>query len=1150
MRHGSWWDHTSAAARFGRAGGWLLIVAACAAILAGALQAQGFFGSLVGSVIDPSEAAIPGARVTLTNTGTGEIKTAEADTVGNYQFLNLIPGFYKVDAEKSGFKHFTRDQIQVTVQAAVRVDVHLQVGAVDQTVEVSAQAVVLQTETATLSQAVGGRNVTEMPLNGRNVYNLVALVPGVVMEGGTPQIGGGMANQNATYVDGVPMNTAYFNQTAAAPTQDSVEEFRVQTNTASAEFGRFAGGVISLTSKTGTNDFHGTAYEFLRNKDLNANTFFSNRSGLVRPPFTQNQFGGTFGGPIRKNKTFFFGSYEGFRQRQGVNFVLTVPTAKMLAGDFSELPAGVTIHDPLSSANGTNRTQFPNNVIPPSRLDPTAVILSKIQWTAPNQTGINNNWVNNASGGQDNNTVNMRVDHNLSDKQRMFGRYNLAKPAPLLVAPYNTNEYTTGTRASYFTTAVFGDTYTFTPTMFFDFRASFLRNHNFRYPDQLGLDLTTIEWPPAYNSQDLTRTLPQICVTNYDFTYNGQGGYCQGNPQSVIIVTNNVFDIAPSLTKVFGRHTVKFGVELRKAQLMYLQQNNNSGNFSFTSGMTAANVLTPGNTGYSFASFMLGFGAINSGTNALGLNAATTGLELYQAYYFNDTFVVNRRFTVNYGLRWEGMGPFTEKWDRQVVLEPYAQNPLVANKGTVALVNSSDYADRGITPHPYHLFAPRLGIAYRASDKWVIRTGAGINFLPTDGNILSSPFGSPVNTISTPWVPSLDGGLTPAATLHNPFPNGITVPPQRGANYQQALLGLAISAPQSNNPFAYTMQYNIGVGRELPGGGMLEVAYAGLKGVHLYRFSGRQYNQLADSYLSLGTQLLQQVPNPYYGKVAVGALAQPTVTYGQLLRPYPQYTGFLNVAEPDGNSRYHALQVKVEKRYQKGGTILVSYTRSKLISDLEQQAAFTSGVGAYIPQDYNNLRAERALAAYDIPQTFIVSYVYDIPMGKGHSFLGQLPGAADKLVSGWGINGITTFQAGPPLSLTMATNNTNSYGGTPRPNVTAGCAKSISGSAQSRLTGWFNISCFTAPPAFTFGSESRTDSGIRAAGVNNFDFAVFKDTQIGERIGLQFRAEIFNLANRVQFSAPNTTVGSATFGVVAGQANNARLVQLALRLKF
>jgi len=1117
-------------------------------LLAGIVCAQTFFGSIVGTATDTSGASVPGATVTLTNTGTGENKTMETDAAGNYRFVNLIPGMYKVDLKRAGFAQITKEGIQVQVQAAVRVDAVMKVGDVNETIEVSAQAVALQTETATLSQAVGGRNVTDMPLNGRNVYSLVALVPGVVMEGGSPQIGGGTANQNATYVDGVPMNTAYFNQTAAAPTQDSVEEFRVQTNTVSAEFGRFAGGVISLTSKSGTNEFHGTLYEFLRNRVLNSNTFFSNRSGLKRPPFTQNQYGGTLGGPVRKDKTFFFASFEGFGQRQGTTNIVSTPTGKMETGDFSELSSGVVIADPLSSSNGTNRTPFPGNVIPSQRLDPTAVILAKLFYGSPNQSGYINNFIANTSGGSNNDTYSGRLDHSFSEKQRIFGRFNYTAPTPYLAALFNDNIYyggSGGTRTNPTITAVFGDTYTFSPNMVGDLRLSFLRNHNTRYPDQLGVDLTTIGWPASYNTQDLTRTLPNLCITNYD-----PGGFCQGNVESVIIVTNNVYDLAPSLTKTYGRHTIKVGMELRRAQLNYLQSNNNSGNFSFTSGMTAVNALSPGSTGYSFASFMLGLGATGVNTNALSLNAATTGQETYQGYYVTDTLVVNHKLTLNYGLRWEGLGPFFESHDRMAVLQPGAHNPLVSNVGQVALVNSTDYGNRGIQPHPWNLFSPRFGLAYRLTDKWVFRTGAGINFLPTDGNVSASPFGSPINSVSTPWVPSQDGGLTPSATLHNPFPNGILVPPQRSATYQQTLLGLSVGAPESTNPHAYTEQYNFSVARELLGGMVLEAAYAGLRGVHLYRYPSVELNQLPDSDLAMGTQLLQQAANPYFGKVATGTLASPTVAQGQLLRPFPQYTSFRDVNAADGNSFYNALQVKFQKQFKTGGTLLASFTKAKLLTDMEQQAAFTNGVGAYQVQDYNNLRAEKANAAYDIPNNLVISYVYDLPMGKGHAFLGQMPAAVSKLVSGWGINGISTFQTGVPLNFTMATNNTNSYGGNPRPNVTGGCNKSVSGSSQSKLSGWFVTSCFTAPPAFTFGSESRDDPSLRAAGVNNWDFAAFKGTQISERFNLQFRAEVFNLFNRVQFGAPNTTLGSSTFGIVTTQANNARLVQLALRLRF
>jgi hypothetical protein len=1117
--------------------------------LAAVVSAQSFFGSIVGTAVDESGAAIPQAMVTLTNTETGETKTASTDQAGNYQFLNLIPGLYKVDLEKAGFKRVTKDAIRVTVQAAVRADVTMEIGTIGQSVEVSASAVSLQTETATLSQAVGGRNVTDMPLNGRNPYSLVALVPGVVMENGSPQIGGGTANQNATYLDGVPMNTGYFNQTAAAPTQDSVEEFRVQTNAAGAEFGRFAGGVISLTTKSGTNEFHGTAYEFLRNRVLNGNTFFSNRAGLTRPAFTQNQFGASLGGPIRKNKMFFFINYEGFRQRQASTTIATSPTAKMIAGDFSELlTQGVVIADPLTSANGTNRSAFPGNIIPASRLDPTALALAKLFYGLPNLPGITNNYVANVPGGSDNNTYTGRLDHNVSDNQRIFSRFSYTAPTPVLGALFDNHIYygpTGGTRQNPTITAVFGDTYTFSPTMIGDLRLSFLRNHNTRYPDQLGVDLATIGWPASLNAEDPIHTLPNLCITNYD-----PGGFCQGNVESVIRVTNNVYDLAPSLTKIVGRHTMKFGGELRRAELDYLQSNDNSGNFSFTSGMTAVNALNPGNSGYSFASFMLGYGAIGVNRDFLTLNAATTGLEFYQAYYFQDEFVVNRKLTLTYGLRWEGLGPFYERYDRISVLQPGAPNPLVPDLGQVALVNSPDYGSRGITPHPWNLFSPRLGIAYRLTDKWVVRMGSAINFLPTDGNIGSSPFGSPINTISTPWVPSQNGGLTPYATLSNPFPNGITLPPQRASNYEQALLGLAVTSPEPTNPHAYTEQYNFSIERALPGGAILEAAYAGLKGVHLYRYPGQQLDQLPDQYLSLEAQLLQQVPNPYYGLVATGSLAAPTIPYGQLLRPFPQYTGFQYTNAADGNSSYNALQMKLEKRFTSGGTILVSYTRAKLITDMEQQAAFTNGVGAYQVQDNYNLRVERSLAAYDIPNNLIVSYVYDLPIGKGHTLLPKASGLIGALVSGWGLNGITTFQSGPPLSFVTAVNNTNSFGGNPRPNVIAGCDKSLPGSAQARISQWFQTACFAAPPAFTFGSESRTDPNLRAAGINNFDFAAFKDTPINERFKLEFRAEVFNLMNRVQFAPPNTTVGSTSFGIVTAQLNNPRLVQLALRLKF
>jgi hypothetical protein len=821
----------------------------------------------------------------------------------------------------------------------------------------------------------------------------------------------------------------------------------------------------------------------------------------------------------------------------------------METGDFSQLLPSTVIYDPESSANGANRTPFPGNVIPTSRLDATAVDLLnlKVYWGQPTGPGITNNFNNNYSSGSDTNIANARVDHNIGDKQRIFARLNYEYTQPILARPYGTDMYSAGTHPSPYYTAVFGDTYTISPTVILDFRASFLRNHNFRYPDQLGIDETTIGWPAAYNTEMLTRTLPNICITNYDAIT-----YCQGNPQSVIIVTNNVYQLSPSLTKVKGSHTMKFGMELRRAQLDYLQSNNNSGIFNFTNLMTAQNGLSGGG-GYAFASFMLGDGASGDAQ----LNAATTSNETYQAFYFTDTFQVSHKLTLTYGLRWEGLGPFFESRNREAVLQPNKPNPVdPAYPGNVALVDSAAYGSRGIYPHPYHLFSPRLGVAYRLTDKWVIRSGAGINFMPTDGNIFSSAFGNPINLITTNWVPSLNGGETPYATLHNPFPSGILAPPQTSSTYESALFGQNVNSVEPNNPFAYTIQWDFSVQRELPGNIVLDVAYAGLKGVHLYRYPGTQLDQLPDSDLSLGSELLNQVPNPFYGMVSSGTLAQPTVAYGQLLRPFPEYTQFTNSNAASGNSFYNSLQVKAQKHFKEGGSLLAAFTKSKLMSDVEQEASFVSGVGTYTVQDYDNYRAERSEAGYDLEDTLVISYVYDIPMGKGHTFLGQLPAVPNKLLSGWGLNGITTFQIGPPLSFLMATNTINDYGGTQRPNVLSNCDKGMPGSAQSRLGEWFNTTCFPAtvalgaPAAFTFGDESRTDPTLRAAGVNNFDFALYKDTHLSERFALQFRAEVFNLFNRVQFSAPNTTVGASTFGVVTAQTNNPRQVQLALRLRF
>jgi len=410
-----------------------------------------------------------------------------------------------------------------------------------------------------------------------------------------------------------------------------------------------------------------------------------------------------------------------------------------------------------------------------------------------------------------------------------------------------------------------------------------------------------------------------------------------------------------------------------------------------------------------------------------------------------------------------------------------------------------------------------------------------------------APTFHPVNVILTPWISTLDGGVTPVATLSNPFPNGILQPPGHDPSFQSILLGQAISSPMANQRYAYVHQWNFTVQRQLAEGLSVEVAYAGSRGVHLLG-SSQEVDQLPDQYLSLGAKLQQQVPNPFYGLIpSGGTLAGPTVAQGQLLRPIPEYSDVKVVGMANRNSIYHAMQMKLEKRFRSGGTILAAYTWSKIISDTDTLTTWLDGTGT--TQNYNNLRAERSLLGTDVPQHLVVSYVRDLPFGRRQRFLGNVTGVADKLISGWGINGVSTFQSGFPLGLTTNVNLTNSFGGGSRPNVVYGCDSSVSGSAESRLNRWFNTSCFTQPPAFTFGNESRLDPVLRSAGINNWDLALMRNVRIRERLSLQFRGELYDAYNHPNYKNPNTTIGNVNFGRITSD-NSPRITELTMRIFF
>jgi hypothetical protein len=1119
--------------------------------------------------MDATGAAIPGAATTLTNLGTAERRTATTDGAGNYQFVNLIPGSYRLEVESRGFKRYDREPIRVEVESSLRIDAKMAVGDVAEVMTVSAETPLLQTQTATVGQLVEGRVVQEMPLNGRNPLNLIALAPGVVPQGSTSgaplgnqaggtysndtgwgnyQIGGGMANQSAFYLDGVPLNTVNANSPGLVPVQDAVQEFRVDTNAVSAEFGRFSGGVVNMATKSGTNQYHGTLYEYLRNKVLNANNFFNNRSGVPVNAFTQNQYGVAASGPVIHDKLFIFFSWENFALRNGNPTLTTVPTAAMEAGNFSGLPP---IYDPYTTCglqglpacgNGQpTRTPFPGNIIPASRIDPTAAVLMQY-WGAPNLPGNVNNFAGNVSlgGNQTQNTT--RGDYTLGDKHRLFGRYTYWNGHSLPSDPFHKNFG--GLNSLYSANdAVLGDTYSLNPTTVLDFRASYLRAPFAFRPEQTGINLA--QFGPAWATLASQVTLPEAPLA----AVSGFAGFSGVFIQSF----SNEYFLSGSATKILGRHSLKFGGEARRWDWAFVQSNTAAGSFSFNSLFTSANPLSPGSTGYSFASYLLGTPASGSLAGAARVQQQI----YYQGYYLTDSYRVTNRLTVNLGVRLDVDGSFSERYNRIVVWQPTATDPLGQQvgmnlKGQLAFVNSPAYPSRSQLGSAKVLPAPRVGIAWTPLNNTVLRAGYGLVWVsPEQINYSLPPFQSAVNAATTTMVTSANGGLTPTNTISNPFPNGLIEPLNNNPAQLTRFEGQSFNAPIPGQPFVSVQQWNFQVQRQFSPDLAVDAGYVGSKATHL-SFSVLQINQLPDQYLSMGSALLNPVPNPFYGVLpaSAGTLALPTVTREQLLRPYTQFLNLGDSAPQRGDSTYHALQMKVTKRLRAGGIIQAAYTWSKLLSDTDTLSSWLeAGHSVGGVQDPSNLRLEKSLASFDAAQRLVVSYVVDLPMGKGKHFFGSVHGIGDKVLSGWGIAGVTTFQTGLPLAFTTSSNLTSSLGGGSRPNVISPNV-AIGGSAQSRLAQWFNTAAFAQPPAFTFGSESRTDPVLKAAGIANYDFTIMKQTALTERFKLEFRTEFFNLFNRVQFADPGTSLGTPQFGVVTSTQNLPRLIQFGLRLNF
>jgi hypothetical protein len=1177
-----------------------LAVVASLFLIAGMCHSQATSATVTGEIKDSTGAVVAGTSVSLTNLATGIITRTVTSNQGMYRISGLIPGVYRENVTAQGFKSVVKDGIELHVEDQIELNFTLEVGSVSENVTVQAGEPLIDVQSTTLGETVQGRQVQEAPLNGRNAMNLVALVPGVVAQGssmgstlmnmnvfvmginvpdpngwGNYQINGGMAGWNATFVDGANVNASYQNGQTLVPTQDSIGEFRVDTSAISPQYGRFGGGVINFSTKSGANKFHGTAYEYDRNTVFNAHTFFEDRFNEPKSVLHQNQFGATLGGPILRDKAFFFFSWDSTRIVTASPTDYRVPTAAEMGGDFTA-DYGTTTDGILDwkimappedcqPGGGINK-------ICPQHLDPTAAAMysGTPPYFAPvesnptelallEKSGYNGFIVEKQPDSADQYVV--RIDHELNQHHHLFGRYTHWKiifPAANPVAMPATYQAGPDTFTNQLVVA---DNYTISPTLNADIRLAYNRNWDNATGDmnykvaQLGSNWAAL-------APQLTASEPPK-VPAYMSWFGGPFG---GDLDQ--IEGNDNYSVSLNITKVYGRHSFQFGGEARRVELYYINDTNPSGEFVFPAG--------------GIAEFVTGQSLYIPGQSYLETEIASAAYDYYQGYYVTDVWKVSPKLTANLGVRWELPGAWLEKRDHNSVLLADHANPLgsFANPvpggptqlmGELVAVNSPDYNSRAQSEQHLHLFEPRVGLNYSIDPQTVIRAGFGISAPCID-------CGSPSLEVSTsPFLSAVTQNQPGFSSISNPYPNGINLPLGRSlkvmepySSFPQTLIGGSITGQEPYQTYPYALQWNLNLERSFGSSIAATLSYSGSRGVHLGTYDVN-LDQLPDQYDSIGgncaassgllTGLCEQKTNPLQGIASpIGNVGAATANYGQFLLPYPEFSRFVSAGKYYGESSYNALLATLKKRLAAGSTVNINYTWAHLISDVntgasfDENASFTGGITG--PQDYTNPHADRANSGFDIRQILEAEYILDLPFGKGRRFLSGANGTVDHIVSGWSLSGITAFQSGLPLGLTVSGGNslTEYFGaGKLRPNVVPGVPKKVGGSAYNRtLPGksWFNPAAFTKPADWTFGNESQVDSSLRADGVDNWDINILKDTKIKEEISLQFRAELFNLFNHPQFVAPETDIDNGGFGTVAFQENNPRVAQLSLRLNF
>lgn len=1081
-------------------------------------SAQVITADLVGTVRDRSGSVVPGVQITATSEATGMSRTAVTDGSGNYLITQLQPGSYVLAAEFPGFRRTVQSGVELQVNQRAQIDIVLEVGEVSQTLEVTGTPPLLESQSSVLGSVISETQVHDLPLNGRNFVQLAILSPGVsgvgfgaartIMSGTRPDdqrpgselfVNGNRESSNNYLYDGIDNNDRLTLALVIRPSVEAIKEFKIQTNLYSAEQGRNPGGQIDVVTKSGTNELHGAVYEFLRNSALDAKNFFDKPADKI-PPFKQNQFGFAVGGPVRRNQTFFFGDYDGFRQRLSRTFVNTVPTEKMRRGDFSELPG--IIYDPLTTRPDPNnpgrfvRDPFPGNIILPARFDPVTAKLINA-YPLPTAPGLSNNNVTNPTKMQDWNQFDVRVDHQLNQANNLFTRYSWSKTnttSPLTFPPVMIpgmptaigigNEDTfAGTAALTAQHAVVSWVHTFSPRVLADLRAGFNRFHldYTQEGSESGRPLGNLLGVPNANQHKTARAFPIFSPSGFT-----GAGHSRSLP---IFRRENTFQYVGNLTMINGSHTIKVGGDVRRRQLTEFQTNRGNGRFNFSPSITNNPANNTG--GNSMASFLLGAPSLIEQDYLLAW-VGIRGTEY--SFYIADDWRASPKLTLNLGLRYELDTPFHEVANRWANFDAQTATVLVAGRNGVSKSAGTPTWTRG--------FAPRFGFAYSIRSKTVIRGGYGIfyNTYGHGGNALRLqrhvPFG-PIYSFSP-------GDFFVSQRVSDGFPRIPALNLALADNPSGGVIGVSPDIKPG-----YAQQFNLTIEQEIrPWRTLFKTSYVGNLGRRL------------DTTIDLNQ------PLPGLGPVSNR-------------RPFfavrPGLAG-ITYAVSDGLSAYHALQFSAEKRLSQGLNLLLAYTWSHAIDNVA--IAFGGGADGPIPQDNRNRSADRGSSPFDIRHRLTFNWNYQLPFGHGRRFLSQ-GDVTDFLFGGWQANGILTFQSGLPFTPVLASATVNT-GGSSRPDRVG------SGELDHRTPDrWFDVAAFTSPPPLTYGNAGRNI--LTGPPRGNLDFSLFKDFRVSDRYKIQFRAEFFNLTNTPQFDLPNATIGPAGAGTISSTVGIPRQIQFGLK---